>query len=120
MGAVLPLALGSCTECRQPLGATLSGDASGTGGEMDPMNSLTGLSKRARQFGDAMLRLTGLDDASMDLENSRLRDDLNKLEAEHAVAPTPRGYIAKITASWSRYALKRAWGALRAAERLRP
>jgi hypothetical protein len=79
-----------------------------------------GLRNRARQFGDTMLRLTGLDDASLDLEEARLRGELYQLEAKRASAPVPRGYIAKIVDARSGRALKRAWDALGAAERLRP
>lgn len=85
------------------------------------MNSLTsGLRNRARQFGCAMLRLTGLDDASMDLEEARLREELYRIEAERGSAPAPQGYRAKIADALQARAIKGAWNALGDAERWRP
>jgi hypothetical protein len=54
---------------------------------MDPLRTLAGLRNRARQFGDTMLRLAGLDDLSMDLEEARLRQELRRLQAKRGGSP---------------------------------
>jgi len=79
---------------------------------MDPLKTFfDGLRNRARRFGDAMLRLTVLDDASMDLEEAELREELRRLDPHGGAntAADPKGR-----------AIMRAWDALGAAEGWRP
>jgi transcriptional regulator with XRE-family HTH domain len=96
---------------------------------------LARLMGRSRQIANAMLRLAGLDDLSMDLEEARLRQELRQLEARRggsldvettdaapgAVAGTmvdpPGGPKAEAV---NERALGRAWDALRDADRRRP
>lgn len=46
--------------------------------------SLARLMGRSRAIAAAMLRMAGLDDVSMDLEEARLRRELQRLQAERA------------------------------------
>jgi transcriptional regulator with XRE-family HTH domain len=89
---------------------------------------------RSWQIALAMLRLAGLDDVSMDLEEARLRQELEQLQARREVhdAPTdaasgaaapavvdPRGCLAKAADALSARATRRAARALLDAQRWR-
>ena len=98
----------------------------------DPI-SLARLMGRSREIAQAMLRLAGLDDLSMDLEEARLRRELHQLQAKRTgpsnVETDPalgaaasqtvdrRGCVAKARDAMSDYALRRAEAALLKAKR---
>jgi hypothetical protein len=50
----------------------------------DKARASLGLIGRSRAIAAAMLRMAGLDDVSMDLEEARLRRELARLQAERA------------------------------------
>jgi len=93
----------------------------------DPV-ALARLMGRSRQIAQAMLRLAGLDDLSMDLEEAHLRRELRRLQTINArppdvgTEPAPRaaasqmvgqrGYVAKAADAMSSYATARLSDAL--------
>jgi transcriptional regulator with XRE-family HTH domain len=90
---------------------------------------------RSWQIALAMLRLAGLDDVSMDLEEARLRQELEQLQAKRSEVPDaptdatsgaaapavvdPRGCLAKAADALSARATRRAARALLDAQRWR-
>lgn len=77
------------------------------------MSTMTRFRQWLAQLGDAALRLTGLDDASMDIEEARLRCELGRLEA----IVDSQGEVSDARRA---HALRKAQAALRDAERRRP
>lgn len=55
----------------------------------DPL-ALARLMGRSRTIADVMLRLAGLDDLSLDLREARLRQELQRLQAQRAGSPYGR------------------------------
>lgn len=97
--------------------------------------SLARLMGWSRGIANAMLRLAGLDDLSMDLEEARLKQELRRLEARRGEMPNvettdaPPGAAAGTLANKRNReaadpvrdrAIGRAWDALRDADRRRP
>lgn len=136
---------GSAKEIARAAGCSVATAARYRRGETmpDPVG-LARLMGWSRQIANAMLRLAGLDDLSMDLEEARLRQELRQLEARRggsldvgkteAAADSAasgkvgaagkmvdaRGRMAKAADELSKQAVGRAWDALRDAERWRP
>lgn len=137
-GAILTSAIresGSAKEVARAAGCSVATAARYRRGETmpDPLG-LAKLMGWSRQIANAMLRLAGLDDLSMDLEEARLRQELRRLEARRGgsldveTTEAPAGAAAGTmvgTQSGTKpeavneRALKRAWDALRDAERRR-
>lgn len=96
---------------------------------------LARLMRRSSRIAQAMLRLAGLDDLSMDLEEARLREELQRLQAKRAgfgdagetetapgTAARPavgvRGRLARAADALSDHAMRKATAALDESKRL--
>jgi transcriptional regulator with XRE-family HTH domain len=131
-------ASGSAKEIARAAGCSVATAARYRRGETMP--DLLGLARLmgwSRAIANAMLRLAGLDDLSMDLEEARLRQELRRLEARRGGSPDvetahtadcvaaggmadAQGSAVKADDDLRARAIQRAYDALRDAERWRP
>lgn len=137
-GAILTSAIresGSAKEVARAAGCSVATAARYRRGETmpDPLG-LARLMGWSRQIANAMLRLAGLDDLSMDLEEARLRQELRQLEARRGgsldveTTDAPPGAAAmgivesqgEVSEARRAHALRKAQAAARDAERWRP
>jgi hypothetical protein len=127
---------GSAKEIARAAGCSVATAARYRRGETlpDPLG-LARLMGWSRSIANAMLRLAGLDDLSMDLEEARLRQELQRLQAKRGGSPdvettdAPPGAAEGTMANRQsreaanpirERAIERAWDALRDADRRRP
>lgn len=127
---------GSAKEVARACGCSVATAARYRRGETlpDPVG-LARLMGWSRAITNAMLRLAGLDDLSMDLEVARLKQELRQIEARRGgsadvetTEATPGGVAGRVANPQNRQAadpvrerqIERAWDALRDADRRRP